>query len=95
MLGHIKSFEVDPNFKLTSNPRRSLSSTCQLGHLNYELLHHFYTFREIIERFTSSRNRITGVVLIVACELEKDARFSAFSGGLKRTCSRQFNFSNF
>ena len=46
MLGHIYASEVDPNFKLTSNPRRSLSSTSQLAHLNYELLHHFYTFRE-------------------------------------------------
>ena len=84
MLGHISASEVDPNFKLISNPRRSLSSTSQLAHLNYELLHYFYTFREIIERFTSSRNRITGVVLIVVCELAKDARFSAFSGELKR-----------
>ena len=95
MLGHIKAFEVDPNFKLTSNLRRSLSSTSQLAHLNCELLHHFYTFREIIEIFTRSRNRITGVVLIVVCELAKDAQFSAFSGGLKRACSRKFNFSNF
>ena len=95
MLGHINAFEVDPNFKLTSNPRRSLSSTSQLAHLNYELLHHFNTFREIIERFTSSRNRITGVVLIVVCEFAKDARFSVFPWGLKRVCSRKFNFSNF
>ena len=95
MLGHIWASEVDPNFKLTSNPQRSLSSTGQLAHLNYELLHHFYTFREIIERFTSSRNRITRVVLIVVCELAKDVRFSAFSGALKRACSRKFNFSNF
>ena len=82
MLGH-KSFEVDPNFKLTSlfDPRRSLSSTSQLGHLNDELLHHFYTFREIIERFFSSRNRITAVVLIVVCELEKTHDFPPFPGG--------------
>ena len=83
MLGHIKSFEVDTNFKLTSNSRRSLPSTSRLAHLNYELLHHFNTFREIIEVFTSSRNRITGVFLSVVCELAKDARFSAFYGGLK------------
>ena len=84
MLGHVLASEVDPNFKFTSNHRRSLSSTSQLAHLNDELLHHFCTFREIIERFTSSRNRITGVVLIVVCELAKDVRFSAFSGDLNR-----------
>ena len=84
MLEHIYASEVDPNFKLTSNPRRSLSSTSQLAHFNYELLHHFYTFREVIERFTSSRNRITGVVLILVCELAKDVRFSVFSGALNR-----------
>ena len=50
MLGHILASEVDPNFKFTSNHRRSLSSTSQLAHLNYELLHHFCTFREIIPR---------------------------------------------
>ena len=95
MLGHINAFEVDPNFQLTSNPRRLLSSTSQLAHLNCELLHHFNTFREIIERFTSRRNRITGAVLIVVCEFAKYARFSAFSWGLKRACSRKFIFSNF
>ena len=33
----------------------------------------FYTLREIIERFTCSRGRITGIVSIAKCELGKDA----------------------
>ena len=41
------------------------------------------------------RDRKAGVVLIVECELGIDGRFSRFSGGRKRACSRKFNISNF
>ena len=48
-----------------------------------------------MERFTCSRDRKTGVVLVAVCEPVKDARFSRFSWGLNRAWSRKINFSNF
>ena len=41
--------------------------------------HHFYTLRDMIERFTCTTYRKTGVVLIAVCKFAKDARFSRFS----------------
>ena len=35
------------------------------------------------------------VVIVAVCEPAKDEGFSRFSGGLNRTCTRKFNFSNF
>ena len=35
----------------------------------------------MIERFTCTQYRITGVVLIAVCEFAKDARFSRFFPG--------------
>ena len=55
----------------------------------------FYTLREIKERFTCCRDKITGEVFIVMSELAKDTRFFRFSWGRKRACSRKFDFSNF
>ena len=49
----------------------------------------------MIERFTCSRGRITGIVSIAKCELGKDAWFSHFPWGMRWACSRKFNFSNF